>query len=167
MAVSVGEVITSEQFEMGRLSKNVSVLALALLMAVAFSGGAQAWAPSSNLGQIETWLLSGNLNGFLYFPSALKPSDIDVLAAFYENTNGGTNFRIWILVKDGKNKTKICFVIGFKPKKYDTIQVSSVKCYKCKKFKKHHHHHHHRSSSSSSSSSHSHSHSSSSSSSNK
>lgn len=136
---------------MVRLTKNSSGLILAVLIAITFSGEAQAWTPSTNLGQIKIWLLIGNLNGFL---NQQLPLHFTVVAAFYQNApNGQTNFDIWIIVQVSKKHTKICHVRGYKPKKYAYIEVTWVKCYKCKKSKKHHSSSHSHSSHSSHSSS--------------
>lgn len=138
---------------MVRLTKNSSVLILAVLIAIAFSGEVEAWTPSTNLGQIESCLLIGNLNGFL---NQQLPLHFTIVAAFYQIApNGQTNFDIWIILS--KKHTKICHVRGYKPKKYAYIEVTWVKCYKCKKVKNHHHHHHSSSHSHSSSSHSSHS----------
>ena len=131
---------------MVRSTKNSSVLVLAMLMAFASSGEA-LWAPATNLAQIKTWLINGNLNTFLN----QSPLTFTILAAYYENVVGppaGTNYDIWILVQVSKKVQKICHItVAFKPKNRPYIQVRRIICWKCKK--PYHHH--------SSSSSHSHS----------
>lgn len=141
---------------MAHFTKNSSILLLGVLIAIAFCGEAQAWAPEQNLAQLKPWLSNGNLNVYLN----QWPLIFTVLAAYYENASGGFNYKIWIIVQISKKKQKICHIIGFKTNKYPYIYVKKIICYTCNKLKKHYHYHKKHSSSHSHHSHHSKSHSS-------
>lgn len=129
---------------MTRLTKNSSVLVLAVLIAFTTSVSAQAgsWYTSPDWNDIETWLYSGNIAWFVNE----SPLQFKVVAALEQVVALQTNHDVWIVVKVSKKHTKICHCKGSKPNNRDYIRVNWIRCYKCKIPKKKHHsqhsHHH-------------------------